>query len=100
MAALRLYVPLENGGHAMNTRATSPDLDSLCQLPLEMQHAIVLSMDIEIILVWRRVNKRAMNLVADLSDWKKLHTAHLNIMSSMPSQASAKALNVRLTEPR
>jgi len=66
------HVRLDNGRHAMNIDANAPNLGTISDLPMELQRAIVLNMDIQTLLVWRRVNKRAMHLVAEMSEWKKV----------------------------
>jgi hypothetical protein len=70
---LARHCPLDNGRHAISVDLnTAPRLGSLSVLPVELQNEVLRNMDIETLLVWRRVNKRAMDLVAGLMEWKKV----------------------------
>jgi len=56
----------------MDIAANALNLGTISDLPIELQCAIVLSMDIQTLLVWRRVDKRAMHVIAEMSEWKKV----------------------------
>ncbi|KAH7076219.1 hypothetical protein FB567DRAFT_632486 [Paraphoma chrysanthemicola] len=72
-AVLQCHCPLDNGQYALDIDlGVAPQLGSLTRLPTELQEVVLRKMDIETLLVWRRVNKRAMSLVTGLVDWKKV----------------------------
>ncbi|KAF1942876.1 hypothetical protein EJ02DRAFT_433709 [Clathrospora elynae] len=70
---LARHCPLDNGRHTLTVNYnTAPNLSALDCLPIELQQQIVLDLDLASLLVFRRVNKRAMDLVASLIKWKHI----------------------------
>jgi len=64
---------LDNGRHARGLDyTTAPSLGLLSKLAVELQQQIILQMDISTVLAWRGVNKRAMDLVSNLFEWKEV----------------------------
>ena len=64
---------LDDGHHALGLDYnTAPGLGLVSKLPVELQQQIILQMDISTVLAWRRVNKRAMDLVSNLFEWKEV----------------------------
>jgi hypothetical protein len=69
---LTRHCPLDNGRYAIGPDyTTAPGLGLLSQLPVELQQQVVLQMDLETLLAWRRVNKRAMDLVSNMVEWRQ-----------------------------
>jgi hypothetical protein len=70
---LERHCPLDDGHYATNTdysRASS--LGLLSCLPVELQQEIIRQLDVKSLIEFRRVSKRAMDLVANLPEWEKV----------------------------
>lgn len=52
--------------------ARAPHLGPLSRLPVELQKEFLEQMDLESLLVVRRINKRAVDLVGSLPEWKRI----------------------------
>jgi hypothetical protein len=68
--ALARHCPLDNGCLFDPNNAPAPG--PLSELPIELQHQVLLSLDVKSLLSFRQVNKHAMNVVDDLTEWKKV----------------------------
>jgi hypothetical protein len=78
---LARHCPLKDGCQTTNIDFQStPSLGALEILPIELQQLVVKELDVQSLLVFRLVNKRAMDLVASLIEWQKVchHIALLN----------------------
>lgn len=63
---------LDNGRQALGLDyTTAPSLGQLSRLPVELLQQTVLQIDVATLLIWRRVNKRAMDLVSNIMEWKQ-----------------------------
>jgi hypothetical protein len=70
---LARYCPLNDGRQATNIDLQSaPSLGALEVLPVELQQIMVKELDVQCLLKFRLVNKRAMDLVASLIEWQKV----------------------------
>jgi hypothetical protein len=77
----RATLPAQYGCQATNIDFQSAtSLGALEILPIELQQLVVKELDVQSLLVFHRVNKRAMDLVASLIEWQKVchHIALLN----------------------
>jgi hypothetical protein len=95
--ALARYCPLDEGHLATDLHSeTAPDLGDLSDLPTEMQQHVLRFLDIESMLVFRRVNRRAMQLVNSLLEWNKVGLAFPSPASTCP-QLTVKTERSQLT---
>jgi hypothetical protein len=75
--ALARHCPLDNGHHTVafdNSKA--PSLGTLTRLPVELQLQVILQLDVASLLVWMRVNKRAMAFVWGLFEWHQVCSSY------------------------
>ena len=64
---------IDNGRHALGLDyTTAPNLGLLSQLPVELLQQTIMHMDVATVLAWRGVNKRAMDLVSNMFEWKEV----------------------------
>lgn len=67
--ALARHYPVNDGHYTKNLDLTiTPSLDSVSQLPLDLQQQILAYVDAGSLLSFRRVNKRAMSVVGSLRE--------------------------------
>ncbi|KAK8199786.1 hypothetical protein HDK77DRAFT_210726 [Phyllosticta capitalensis] len=64
--------PLDNGRHNCNTSVEDPHLGDLEQLPLEVIQSILAKSDIRTLTDFRRVNRRAMQVVDNIPEYKAI----------------------------
>jgi hypothetical protein len=83
--ALARHCPLDDGRFA-NKADGSPTLSlgALARLPIELQHQALLQLDVKSLLDFRRVNKRAMDTVSGMVEWKKVLMAYISILNLLP----------------
>lgn len=67
----RSKCPLDNGRHDFSIQPDSPDLGRLA-LPLELMEVILKHLDIPSLTTFRRVSKRAMDMVDSTSEYKEV----------------------------
>jgi len=68
---LRYCCPLDHGRHDLDLTAAH-ELGDIAVLPPELQHHIVLQLDLQSLMVLRRVSKSAMELIDASTAWKKV----------------------------
>ena len=69
---LKKHCPLDDDSHGLHLEfGTAYSLGALAILPVELQLTVLVQLDLETLLAFRRINKRAMNLVESMIEWKK-----------------------------
>lgn len=66
--------PLDYGRHPVDPIKSKVGLGKLDKLPTELQHQILLDVDVRTLLGFRRVNQSAMKAVDGILEWKKVRT--------------------------
>lgn len=63
------YCPLDYGNHEFQPTV---DLGAIDKLPMELKHQVLKDIDVESLLVFRRVNKEARAVVDGMLEWQKV----------------------------